>query len=827
MLVTAVLSVLALPSGAEELGGGDPVATAPGPTTTTAVAIDPTSPAPDGPGTTLDSPATTLDPTVAALGATTTTTAPVTTTTGDMPDAPAPPPTAGDGVSTPALVATPAAPALTVSPSTGLVQGDVVTVTGTGYPANSTIGVIQCKLLSSSVDDCNLSTLSYAMTDASGSFSTSYSPRRILTVAGTGIDCADAAACKLGAGDVIDQDQSADAAIRFDPAVPPPPPPTLTVTPSTLLLDGQTVTVTGAGYVPNRSVGVIQCPDPALTSGANCAFSTLQFVTPDASGAFSVTVRVTRIIRANGATTDCADLGACLIGAGTGAADEGADASIRFDPSVPPPPPPTLAVTPSTDLLDGQAVTVSGANFPANAAVTLTECLDPAATPSLTCTPFGYVSAPTDATGAFSVTYPVARIVRTFDGRTDCAGLVTCVIAAGSYSPGELVAAIAFDASVPPPPPPTIVVTPSTDLLDGDTVRVTGSGFDPDAPVALAECAVGLSPLGGCTPSYSGVTVAADGTFATDLVVDRITYLPDGTPVDCAQPDACVVSAVDFRFGEEAATAPVRFDPSVAPPPPPSITVTPSQDLADGQLVEVSGSGFPRRQTVGIVECRAASGQDGCDLSNLLFVLTDEDGRFRADMELYRYLQVDIGEVDCAQPDACRVGAGIPPSGVVGDDAPIQFDPDAPPPPPATLTITPGGALDDDQLVTVTGTGFPYRHTVAVVQCRPGAGEPGCDLSNVIYVQPGRDRSFTVQYRVKRMISVDVGAVDCAVAGRCELAAGTLPDGRTNAIVDIVVGAPRTGPTTPTDPGGAVESATTGRSGGSGGSAAVAPAFTG
>ena len=119
-------------------------------------------------------------------------------------------------------MAVPAAATITVTPSTLLVQGDVVTVTGTGYPANDLIGIIQCKVPSSSVADCNQSTLAYTNADAAGNFSTSFTPRRTLIVAGAPIDCADPDACKIGAGSVSQQTISDDFPIQFDPSIPRP-----------------------------------------------------------------------------------------------------------------------------------------------------------------------------------------------------------------------------------------------------------------------------------------------------------------------------------------------------------------------------------------------------------------------------------------------------------------------------------------------------------------------------------------------------------------------------------------------------------------------------
>ena len=178
-LVTAMVAMV-MPSGADVT---DP---APDATTSTTSAADTSTSEPTA-DTTAPDPTTTAPTTTAPANGITLTVDTTTTTT----------PTPGP---TPAAVAVPAAASIVVTPSTLLVQGDVVTVAGTGYPANDLIGIIQCKVPSSSVADCNMSTLGYTNADASGNFSTSFTPRRTLLVAGTPIHCADPGACKLGVG---------------------------------------------------------------------------------------------------------------------------------------------------------------------------------------------------------------------------------------------------------------------------------------------------------------------------------------------------------------------------------------------------------------------------------------------------------------------------------------------------------------------------------------------------------------------------------------------------------------------------------------------------
>src|SRR5690606_23989387 len=121
-----------------------------------------------------------------------------------------------------------AAPTATVTPSTGLVQGDTVTVAGTGFPGTTMLGIIQC-IPGDGVEFCGMSTLTYASTNPAGAFSTTFVPRRILRVAGVDHDCSVAGACRIGIGTVPDgSGGTATVDIQFDPTVPPPPPPTIT-----------------------------------------------------------------------------------------------------------------------------------------------------------------------------------------------------------------------------------------------------------------------------------------------------------------------------------------------------------------------------------------------------------------------------------------------------------------------------------------------------------------------------------------------------------------------------------------------------------------------
>ena len=66
-----------------------------------------------------------------------------------------------------------AAPAVTASPSSGLADGQTVTVTGTGFPAGAEVAVSQCRENTTCTD-----TLAKATVGANGTFTAPYTVRK-------------------------------------------------------------------------------------------------------------------------------------------------------------------------------------------------------------------------------------------------------------------------------------------------------------------------------------------------------------------------------------------------------------------------------------------------------------------------------------------------------------------------------------------------------------------------------------------------------------------------------------------------------------------------
>ena len=79
--------------------------------------------------------------------------------------------------------------------------------------------------------------------------------------------------------------------------------------------------------------------------------------------------------------------------------------------------------------------------------------------------------------------------------------------------------------------------TPSTDLVDGQTVHIDGAGFNGSVAVgfcqAIDDGTPGQADCGGATPATT--TTSSAGTFSGDVVVRRLIFVPSaGRTVNCA-----------------------------------------------------------------------------------------------------------------------------------------------------------------------------------------------------------------------------------------------------------------------------------------------------
>jgi hypothetical protein len=137
-----------------------------------------------------------------------------------------------------------------------------------------------------------------------------------------------------------------------------------------------------------------------------------------------------------------------------------------------------------------------------------------------------------------------------------------------------------------------------------------------------------------------------------------------------------------------------------------TMTVTPSTNLKDGQLVGVSISGFPANTSIAVIECGpGATNENGCDPQTLQYLTTDANGHVSTPFIVAAKLSTFNGAVDC-RTSACRLGAGTFDASTTAGAA-IAFNPTAPLAPPLhlSLTVDPNGQVNSHtNVATVDGT---------------------------------------------------------------------------------------------------------------------------
>ena len=441
-----------------------------------------------------------------------------------------------------------AAGSYTVTPDTDLDYTEVVTVDATGYAPNTVFGFLQCVAGATDIGECASATLRIGSTDGTGAFSGTTTVRRNLVTASGTTDCATApGTCVIGAGPSLAEALANPHPLAFDPSAPVPPPPSIAATPDTGVGLTADVQVTGSGFVPGGYAAIRECV-AGSSSFSDCSEMFYEYAEVDPSGAIDTTVEVRRGIRtANAPVIDCADAPGCMLVA-FDEADPAlrGEASLTFDPSVPLPPAPVVTAEPSTGLADHQLITVSATGFTPGTGVYLGQCRAES-TSSATCGPvLGQAAGPD---GSVSATF---RVRQTIGNGVDCAAAPgECVAFATAvddvFAHGSV--PLTFDPDAPPIAPPTLTFTPTTDLVDGQTVTVTGAGFAPGESVALVQCRGGDQDQSGahCDLPHTLVyrTADAEGVLLTTLTARLLLTTSAYGTIDCAT----VVEGCIFGWG--------------------------------------------------------------------------------------------------------------------------------------------------------------------------------------------------------------------------------------------------------------------------------------
>jgi len=149
---------------------------------------------------------------------------------------------------------------------------------------------------------------------------------------------------------------------------------------------------------------------------------------------------------------------------------------------------------------------------------------------------------------------------------------------------------------------PNLSVYPASGLTDGQTVQVTGAGFEPATQIAIRQCLAGATSGDACVPVAATVApTGLDGSFSTSVVVSRDLSIGAAT-VDCEVTGACVLQAGYVVDPAVAASAPIAFGSVAAIGPEPAIVAT-SYYLALGDSL---ATGFAAPPGQGYVDHLAA-----------------------------------------------------------------------------------------------------------------------------------------------------------------------------------------------------------------------------
>jgi hypothetical protein len=358
---------------------------------------------------------------------------------------------------------------------------------------------------------------------------------------------------------------------------------------------------------------------------------------------------------------------------------------------------PSVQVSPSTGLLDGQLLAVSGSGYAPNTVGGPVECNDAPGQPTIQ--ESGFAVPVSCDVPAFGATYPfnipqvtefssTGTISASFVVHTgvvgpptlgiDSAGhnsaadaaLYPCPPTPAQQAAGDICkltvgdsdgnsAAVPLTFAPPITASPTVTAVPASNLSSGETVHVTGSGFTPDSPWLAAECNVTPGePPGediapnlpiGCREATTSTTtpappttpptiatpppglegggnpsiVVTDSTGAMQTSVSVAEGNLGGTTLSAAYPcpataanvaagGSCVV-LVEDGAGDQA-SAPLTI---TGPIPKPTITLSPSTGLVGGGTTEITGTNYLPFQLVGALECSNAPNQPTVDFAGV------------------------------------------------------------------------------------------------------------------------------------------------------------------------------------------------------------------
>lgn len=464
----------------------------------------------------------------------------------------------------------------------------------------------------------------------------------------------------------------------------------LVVAPSTGLVDDQAVTISA----PSGIDGYVLCPTANLTEPDQCHY--LGDHTPGHSTDVVHIPARTTIVDDTGSVSvvDCRATSCSLAAVAFG--DSGdfrtailATAMLSFDPAAALRSRPTISVTPNSNLVDAQQVslsaTMSGADLSAND-VSAAICVQPLSdlgdisTFFTSCGFEGAADFEGPDGGPFTGTATVAAYINTPTGPVDCRATgATCTMV--TIDPVGQVANASLSFTAGAPVKPALLQRPYSPTGPFDPSMISTFdlvGFTPNDTFTVRWC----NDAGQCLP-----TVVASGTLDAHGVA---SFTGDDFPGDPTGDTTCNSSCSLTATDAHGVTATGGPQVSVVTPVPIGpfhserlpVSVSPHTGLNEGDTVTVSASGFKPGANLSIVECTndaATEGIDACDIGTSSFLngqnlTADAQGRVTATYRISRHISTGShGDIDCAKgnvdPDAYDKALAEDPSRAVAQQA--------------------------------------------------------------------------------------------------------------------------------------------------------------
>lgn len=202
--------------------------------------------------------------------------------------------------------------------------------------------------------------------------------------------------------------------------------------------------------------------------------------------------------------------------------------------------------------------------------------------------------------------------------------------------------------------PQSVMVTPNTDLVDGQEVTVKGAGYGPSSSLGVIQCKAPAEGFNDCS-SQTAHSFSANGSggFEIQRNVSRILEFGNGEEHDCAIPDSCFLVSVYVHGFQGRAAAPLQFRSE------PAVSAWPDTNLTDEQEIQIKGYGYGPGSSLGAVQCpTGATSIDRCDGRTAASFSADADGNYTRQMTVYKVIEDAHGvETDCSVLDSCVVAS--------------------------------------------------------------------------------------------------------------------------------------------------------------------------